>query len=346
MSIKNWTVTTERVKNKDFGLSEYVSYLASAKHKNHKNTTIYALFNSDVNTFLNSTIQETITFDAKNKKGGRKVESFAQSFNFILPPPHKPTPDEWKKIAKELVNTIHKELEIKEDVNRFGRACFLNIHDQANPHLNLLVPRIFAGQRLADLDRKNVLAKLKLQFNQSVLKHCNIDHTNHNPLRVNVGRRKTAQRHEYDKAKQESQNASKLVLDAQNSTAVAVLSQKEAETKLKELEIKEIELDNKKSQIMLEKAKLSFIVKAFNDFKSSLIKWVSSIRNDSALDVLINRQDVEAKANKITESDKADESDILLVDNMIDAEVTELEKNGLEVTRPTYRRRNKLNGST
>lgn len=346
MSIKNWTVTTERVKNKDFGLSEYVSYLVSEKHKNHKNTTIYALFNSDANTFLNSTIQETILFDSKNKKGGRKVESFAQSFNFILPPPHKPTPEQWTKISKELVNIIHKELEIKENVNQFGRACFLNIHDQANPHLNLLVPRIFAGQRLADLDRKNVLAKLKLQFNQSVLKHCNIDHTNHNPLRVNVGRRKTAQRHEYDKAKQESQNASKLVLDAQNSTAVAVLSQKEAETKLKELEIKEIELDNKKSQIMLEKAKLSFIVKAFNDFKSSLIKWVNSIRNDSALDVLINRQDVEAKANKITESDKSDESDILLVDNMIDAEVTELEKNGLEVTRPTYRRRNKLNGST
>lgn len=346
MSIKNWTVTTERVKNKDFGLSEYVSYLVSEKHKNHKNTTIYALFNSDANTFLNSTIQETILFDSKNKKGGRKVESFAQSFNFILPPPNKPTPEQWTKISKELVNIIHKELEIKENVNQFGRACFLNIHDQANPHLNLLVPRIFAGQRLADLDRKNVLAKLKLQFNQSVLKHCNIDHTNHNPLRVNVGRRKTAQRHEYDKAKQESQNASKLVLDAQNSTAVAVLSQKEAETKLKELEIKEIELDNKKSQIMLEKAKLSFIVKAFNDFKSSLIEWVNSIRNDSALDVLINRQDVEAKANKITESDKADESDILLVDNMIDAEVTELEKNGLEVTRPTYRRRNKLNGST
>ncbi|MBD8239280.1 hypothetical protein SOM46_23340 [Pseudomonas fluorescens] len=346
MTIKNWTVTTERVKNKDVGLSEYASYLASAKHKNHKNTTIYTLFNSDVNTFLNNTIQETITFDAKNKKGGRKVESFAQSFNFILPPPHKPTPDEWKKIAKELVNTIHKELEIKEDVNQFGRACFLNIHDQANPHLNLLVPRIFSGQRLADLDRKNVLAKLKLQFNQSVLKHCNIDHTHHNPLRTNVGRRKTAQRHEYDKAKEEAQNASKLVFEAQNSSAMAVLAQKETETKLKELEVKEIELDNKRSQIMLEKAKLNFIVKAFNDFKSSLIRWVNSVRNDSTLDILINRQEVEEKANRITESDNADESDVLLVDNMIGAEVTALEKNGLEVTRPNYRRRNKLDSFT
>ncbi|QHD04297.1 hypothetical protein PspR76_00445 [Pseudomonas sp. R76] len=161
-----------------------------------------------------------------------------------------------------------------------------------------------------------------------------------------MGRRKTAQRHEYDKAKEEVQNASKLVLETQNVTTVAVLSQKEAETKLKELEIKEIELDNKKSQIMLERAKLGFILKAFNDFKSSLIYWVKSIRDGTTLDVLINRQDVEEKANRIVESDKADESDILLVDNMIGAEVSELEKDGLEVTRPTYRRRNKLNSST
>ncbi|WP_458128789.1 hypothetical protein [Pseudomonas sp. Z2-11] len=335
MSIKNWTVTTERVKNKDVGLSEYVSYLVSEKHKNHKNTTIYTLFNSDANTFLNSTIQETISFDAKNKKGGRKVESFAQSFNFILPPPHKPTPDEWKKIARDLVNTVHKELEIESDINQFGRACFLNIHDQANPHLNLLVPRIFSGQRLADLDRKNVLSKLKLQFNQSVLKHCNIDHTHHKPLRTNVGRRKTAQRYEYDKAKEEAQNASELILEAQNVTTVAVLAQKEAETKLKELEVKEIELDNKKSEIMLEREKLSFIVKAFNDFKSSLIRWVNSIRNDSTLDALINRQDVEAKANEIIENDKFDDDDASLVENMIKEQSDKLEKDEYEFSRPT-----------
>ena len=89
MSIKNWTVTTQRVKKKSEGLSEYASYLISQKHENHKNTEIYALFNSEHNKFLNDTINEVLDFDAKNKKGGRKVESFAQSFNFILPPPHK-----------------------------------------------------------------------------------------------------------------------------------------------------------------------------------------------------------------------------------------------------------------
>ena len=57
MSIKNWIVTTERVKNKSDGLSEYASYLISSKHKNHKNTEIYALFNSEHNKFITNTIK-------------------------------------------------------------------------------------------------------------------------------------------------------------------------------------------------------------------------------------------------------------------------------------------------
>ena len=40
MSIKNWTVTTQRVKKKSEGLSEYASYLVRQKHENHKNTEI------------------------------------------------------------------------------------------------------------------------------------------------------------------------------------------------------------------------------------------------------------------------------------------------------------------
>ena len=221
MSIKNWTVTTQRVKKKSEGLSEYASYLISQKHENHKNTEIYALFNSDHNKFLNDTINEVLDFDAKNKKGGRKVESFAQSFNFILPPPHKPTPEQWQKIARDIVETIHTELSISSDLTTFGRSCFINVHDQANPHLNMLIPRIFEGQRLADLDRKNVLAKVKLQFNKSVLKHCNIDHTHHKPLRVNTGRRKNAQHYAYDKAKQEAQNALNRISEADIATAGA-----------------------------------------------------------------------------------------------------------------------------
>lgn len=45
-----------------------------------------------------------MNFDKENKKGGRKVESYAQSFNFILPPEvPNPTHEQWKLIYKDLV---------------------------------------------------------------------------------------------------------------------------------------------------------------------------------------------------------------------------------------------------
>lgn len=345
MSIKNWTVTTQRVKKKSEGLSEYASYLVSQKHENHKNTEIYALFNSEHNSFINNTIKETIEFDAKNKKGGRKVESFAQSFNFILPPPHKPTPQQWQKIARDIVETIHTELSISSDLTTFGRSCFINVHDQANPHLNMLIPRIFEGQRLADLDRKNVLAKVKLQFNKSVLKHCNIDHTHHKPLRVNTGRRKNAQHYAYDKAKQEAQNALNRISEADIATAGADVAKKTAEIKikaadnaLKELEIESLELDLKKNR-------LTFFVRVFNEFRESLTKWAEGIRSELTLDTLVNRQDVERTANKIVESNAVDDENADLVVNLIDEQTEILEKENFEVSKPLVRRRIKPRAS-
>lgn len=345
MSIKNWTVTTQRVKKKSEGLSEYASYLISQKHENHKNTEIYALFNSEHNKFLNDTINEVLDFDAKNKKGGRKVESFAQSFNFILPPPHKPTPQQWQKIARDIVETIHTELSISSDLTTFGRSCFINVHDQANPHLNMLIPRIFEGQRLADLDRKNVLAKVKLQFNKSVLKHCNIDHTHHKPLRVNTGRRKSAQGYAYAKAKEEAQNALNRISDANIATAGADVAQKTAEIKikaadnaLKELEIESLELDLKKNR-------LTFFVRVFNEFRESLTKWAEGIRSELTLDTLVNRQDVERTANKIVESNAVDDENADLVVNLIDEQTEILEKENFEVSKPRVRRRKKPKAS-
>lgn len=325
MSIKNWTVTTERVKNKSQGLSEYTSYLVSSKHKNHKNTTIISLFKIDYNDFINKTISETIEFDANNKKGGRKVESYAQSFNFILPPPHKPSADQWKKIAIDLVQTIHKELNIKEDVSKFGNSCFINLHDQANPHLNMLVPRIFSSERLADLDRKNVLAKLKLQFNQSVLKHCEIDHTHHKPLRSNQGARKSAQRYAYDKAKEEAENALKLITEASEAQSQAVLATKKLE---------------------VQKSQISILFNAYNKFKNSLIKWIKSAKEELTLDTMINRQDLEKSANFIINSKLVSDEDAILIEKTVLDEFEELEKNGVKTEKPLISsRRTKLKAS-
>ena len=327
MSIKNWTVTTERVKNKSKGLSEYTSYLVSSKHENHKNTQILQIFNMDYNRFLNNTINETIEFDSKNKKGGRKVESYAQSFNFILPPPHKPTPEQWKKIGVDLVNTIHKELNIKADVNKFGKSCFMNLHDQKNPHLNMLVPRIFNNERLADLDRKNVLAKLKLQFNQSVMKHCEIDHTHHKPLRSNVGPRKSGQRFAYDKAKEEAESALKLISEAATAQAAVDLAKGEIASRLKELDKKDLEIE-------VEKNRLGFLISAYTKFKNSIFSWVKSAREGLTLETMIHRKDLEDSANSIIESDFVSNKDAILVEQTVLREFEELEKDGIDTVKP------------
>lgn len=339
MSIKNWTVTTERVKGKSDGLSEYASYLVSSKHKNHKNTEIHNLYNSDANKFINNTIVETLNFDSENKKGGRKVESYAQSFNFILPPPHKPTKEQWQDIGFELLKTVHSELGIKGDFTKFVRSCFVNIHDQANPHLNMLIPRIYNGERLADLDRKNVLAKLKQQFNTSVLNHCNIDHTHHNPLRVNTGERKPAHSYAYEQAKEKAQTALKLIAEAHSATAGAGVAQKDAEVKIKTaenkikaLEIEEIELDLKKN-------KLAFFIRAFKEFRLNLTNWVESIRKESPLDTMINRQKLEKTANTIVESKAVDDENAELVVNLIEEQTEKLEKDNFKVSKPEVKKR-------
>ncbi|MFG0686534.1 hypothetical protein [Pseudomonas sp. WSY_20] len=327
MSIKNWTVTTERVKNKSQGLSEYTSYLISSKHKNHKNTKIVEIFNKDHNKFLNNTIKEVIEFDANNKKGGRKVESYAQSFNFILPPPHKPSPEQWKKIGIDLVRTIHKELNIKGEISKFGNSCFINLHDQKNPHLNMLVPRIYDGERLADLDRKNVLAKLKLQFNQSVMKHCEIDHTQHKPLRSNNGPRKSAQRYAYDKAKEEAENALKLITEAATAQASVDLAKAEIASRVKELDKKDLEIE-------VEKKRLGFLINAYTKFKDTIFHWVDSARKGLTLETMIHRQELEESANTIIDSKFVSDKDAILVEQTVLKEFEALQNDNIDTVKP------------
>lgn len=349
MSIKNWTVTTERVKKKDEGLAEYVSYLASATHKNHKNTIVYPLFNSDPNKFLHNTIKETLAFDQRNKKGGRKVESYAQSFNFILPPPNKPTAEQWAEISYELLRVAHAEMNIKSDLSRFVRACFVNVHDQTNPHVNIVIPRIYENQRLADLDRKNLLAKVKQEFNRAVLKTCDIDHTNYKPLRTNLGARKRAHKNLVDKVSEDVQNASKIIIEAHEASRAGLLA--EQERKLKEAELTqreqslanhEYEIKQAKAELILTKAKFSFLLKAFVELKLSLKKWVESVKGESYLEKLASKKDVEEKANLIIDSTSSVADDVLLVNNLADSVVSTLRKEGFDVGDFEFRRRAQL----
>ncbi|HGN1517478.1 TPA: hypothetical protein ACKROA_007011, partial [Pseudomonas aeruginosa] len=97
-TIKNWFVRSERVKDKHNGIIKYGKYLVDANHPNHTKTSSIIPIFGNMDNFIKRVSSEAIGLDISNsqKKGGRPVQSYAQSFVFGLPPSvKKPTPDEW-----------------------------------------------------------------------------------------------------------------------------------------------------------------------------------------------------------------------------------------------------------
>lgn len=313
MGIKNFTVTTQRVKDKADGLIGYANYLNNEKAPSHKNTKILNIGNN-FDFFLKNTIINTMNFDNANKKGGRKVESYAQSFNFILPPEvQNPTHDQWKLIYKDLVSKAKNTLDIKGETSKFAVSCYANIHDQANPHLNLLIPRIYNKERLHKLDQKNLLGELKKEFNRSVMQHCNIDFKSYKPNQQNVGKRRKKWQLEQEqsiKAKEELTNerlllaqetlASSQVRDdaemaqikAQEATDVARKAKADAERAMKDAE--------QKISLLAEMKNL------YNEFKGSLFEWIDSIRQKDVILEEFARNEVIDTVEKIQSHNEYD----------------------------------------
>jgi hypothetical protein len=97
----------------------------------------------------------------------------------------KPTPDEWKSITSDILKELAKKLDI--DVNDFKGRVFANVHDQDNPHLNLVVSRVVQGKALKALDQKGTIGVAKKAFNASTLARCGLDVSAYEPLQTNVG---------------------------------------------------------------------------------------------------------------------------------------------------------------
>lgn len=326
-SIKNWIVTSERISGKSGGVADYASYLISETHKNHKNTKIIPLFNASVDKFIQRTICNTIVFDGKNLKGGRKVESYAQSFNFILPPPIKPTEDQWKKISSDLIKKAHQTLEIKDDANEFLKHIFVNIHDQSNPHVNLLIPRIYKDIRLTKLDQRQIIKDLKEEFNLSVLKHCNIDFKEYKPQKQKVGKRRRKWQTDQDIALTSTAHVARTIAEAdeatakaQEATAKALLAKAEAEraTTLVETEIRNL---NKFQKLIL-------------GFADSLMSWINSVRANEYLNSLASRSELVNKANSIIEHPLCSDETYNNLNSSIESSVKTLQNDGFDVEKP------------
>ncbi|MFL1501315.1 DUF4398 domain-containing protein [Pseudomonas sp. S191] len=306
MGINNFTVITQRVKDKADGLIGYANYLNSEKAPSHKNTTILNIGNN-FDYFLKGTIINTMNFDNENKKGGRKVESYAQSFNFILP--HdvpNPTIDQWKLIYKDLVLKAKNSLKTKGGTTEFAKNCYANIHDQANPHLNLLIPRIYESERLHALDQKKLLGELKKEFNRSVMQHCNIDFKAYKPFRQNVGkRRKKWQLEQEQSIKAKEELADERLLLAQDKLEMAdLVDQHQQVQELAETaQIKAQEATNTARMAKADADRsislLNEMKSLFTQFKTSLNEWIKSIKTDDPILEELNKVEVIERAENV-----------------------------------------------
>lgn len=187
MAVKNWTVTAKTINKKQKGTIQYINYLQDKKARSHKNTNIWHIHGNG-DRFIQKAVTEALTNELAVQargKGGRPPDGYVQSFNLSLPKNSiRPTPDQWKAIAKDLSKVIKNELPHK------GSHAFMNVHDQANPHLNLCLTKFVNGNRVREVDQKKFLNCLKAQFTQSVYLHCDFNSNDYIPDNEKLGRRK------------------------------------------------------------------------------------------------------------------------------------------------------------
>ncbi len=191
MSIKNWFVRSQRVKDRHNGLIKYGKYLIDHEHPNHKDKTsaIIPIY-GNIDNFVKLATVEAVSLDLSNakNKGGRPVQSYAQSFTFVLPPTiKKPTDDQWKIIFSDVISAMGEKLGLNP--KDLDNRVFANVHDQENPHLNLLIFRVAKGEALKALDQKSIITTAKNAFNKSVLNTCAISVSDYEPLKTNLGKR-------------------------------------------------------------------------------------------------------------------------------------------------------------
>lgn len=345
MSIKNFTVKAKALKNKGAGLISYSTYLFSNKPESHEHTDILNIFPNLPNfkEFCNSTILNILDVEGNDKKGGRAFNSYGTSFVCSLPPTvKKPTEKEWQEIAKSIVISIHKELfkqtepgfhkktgKPKKDIrysgeipsiNDFAKSLMMNVHNQSNPHLNIIIPAVYGGERLKRADQPATLLAIKNTFSKQALLVAGIDYEKYEPKETNVGKQSKWQI-EQKKAIQAKREAldeqEKLIAERQQ--AIELIDYQTVE--LYEYARSSVDLIRKEANEKIQQG--TSIFRLFNDAMKSINVWFRSVfdREDD-FDIEEKRHDALNKVRALESHPSVVLSDSidLLVDNIEECE--------------------------
>ena len=193
MGIKNWTVKTKGISGGSSGMAAYGKYLEDANHKNHKGKT-------EAITHVSGNAMQLVMKMGKRAsertiktqiagKGGRPVETLAQSFVVSLPARIRPKPEQWTAIAQDIVRALSVKLGVTFD--DLAKDMFINAHEnENNPHLNLVIGKIDEhGEIRKSVTQKAALNVIKNTVNASVLRVLGVDHAEYVPQRENVGKK-------------------------------------------------------------------------------------------------------------------------------------------------------------
>lgn len=341
----NFTVKAQALKDGVSGLTNYASYLQSNKPTSHENTEILNLFPKHPNykEFCDKTIMNVLGVQENNTKGGRAFNSYGTSFVCSLPPTvKKPTEKEWQEIAKQIVISIHKEL-FKQDepglvtktgkpkkdlrytgeiptIKDFAKSLMVNVHNQANPHLNIIIPAVYGGERLKRADQPATLFSIKNTFTKQALLVAGIDYDAYEPKERNVGKQSKWQM-EQKKAIQAKGEALKELdrLTAERLQAIGLIDEHTVD--LYEYARSSVELITQEAKEKIQQE--TSIFRLFNDAMKSINVWFRAVfdREDD-FEIEEKRNDALVKVRALEDHPSVDLSDTidLLKDNIEECE--------------------------
>lgn len=305
ITMRNLVVITQRVKEKADGLSKYTNYLLNNNTKSHKDTEIINLRPSiNIDDILIKNISNVFELEYKNKKGGRKVESYGQSFVFTLPNgTPKPTKEQWIEVYKDIFKGIKGDFitkkpdgsEVKltnDDFQEIFNSTVAVVHNQNNPHLNLIIPRIIKKKstgevvRLDGLDRQLLLISAKRSFTLSAINKLKFDFKNFKPDTTGLGRRRNKWIDDGVKAKKAAEAKQKKA--AQIELEAAEMLQKATQAQLEAADM----IKKAKEQEAVSKASL-LDFKAYQNGFAELIRMIMSYISISKEAREIDRDEIE-----------------------------------------------------
>lgn len=221
MAIKNWTVRTKAVTGGSGGVAAYGRYLEDANHRNHRGKTeaITAVSGDWRRLTAEQTLrasQRTANTQARGK-GGRPIETLGHSFVVSLPAELRPTPQQWRAIALDVVKAIQLKLPADQAMTGPG-DLFVNAHENTkNPHLNILIGKLAEnGEIRKRVTQKAVLSAVKTAVNAAVFRELGADHAEYVPQRSGL-RNMEKWQYEQELAKEAIQRAHEAELHAQGN---------------------------------------------------------------------------------------------------------------------------------